>query len=288
VRAIDSNPLGDIFLATAWGVFRSMDNGETWEVTGFIEDVDRLIINASGHIFVGTELDGIFRSTDNGDTWSQVFLLDFMILSFAINSKQDVFAGAHAIYRSTDNGDHWTLLANGPINTYITSLAINSDEHIFTGTAGFGNSPIGAFLSTDDGENWRQIDLTDISIFSLAIAPSGRIFAGTDRGVFRSAQTSTSVPQIAEEIPRSFSLEQSYPNPFNPITTIEFSLPHANYVILRLYSSRGEEIKTLVSKPLSAGKHKIEWDATGFASGLYFYSIRVGEFSETKKLILLK
>jgi hypothetical protein len=179
-------------------------------------------------------------------------------------------------------------LVNGPINTYITALAINSDDHIFAGTFGVGNSPTGAFLSTDGGNNWRQIDLTNISIFSLAIAPSGYIFAGTDRGVFRSAQISTSVSQIAEEIPISFSLEQSYPNPFNPITTIEFSLPYANYVILRLYNGRGEEIKTLVSKYVSAGKHKIEWDATGFASGLYFYSIRVGEFSETKKLILLK
>jgi hypothetical protein len=153
---------------------------------------------------------------------------------------------------------------------------------------GVGNSPTGAFLSTDNGNNWRQIDLTDISIFSLAIAPSGLIFAGTDRGVFRSTRTSTSVQQMDEEIPIAFSLEQSYPNPFNPITTIAFSLPHANHVILRLYSGRGEEIKTLVSEILSAGRHRIEWDATGFASGIYFYSIQVGEFSDTKKLILLK
>ena len=88
--------------------------------------------------------------------------------------------------------------------------------------------------------------------------------------------------------PAQFSLEQNYPNPFNPSTTIEYSVPQNGLVTLKVYSILGKEVATLVNEQVDAGKHKIDFDAIGLNSGVYFYKIESGNFVETKKMILLK
>jgi len=90
------------------------------------------------------------------------------------------------------------------------------------------------------------------------------------------------------DIPKTFDLKQNYPNPFNPETTIEFSLPEKSEVTLKIYNILGSEAVTLVNEQLIAGTYKYNWNATGFASGIYFYKISAGKYIFTKKLILLK
>ncbi len=92
----------------------------------------------------------------------------------------------------------------------------------------------------------------------------------------------------AEEVPLEFSLKQNYPNPFNPSTTIKFSLPHKSNVNLKVYDVLGSEITTLVSRELPAGNHIVRWDAKAVASGLYFYRLEAGTFTQVKKLMILK
>jgi uncharacterized protein (TIGR02145 family) len=89
-------------------------------------------------------------------------------------------------------------------------------------------------------------------------------------------------------LPNSIHLFQNFPNPFNPSTTIKFSLPKATHVNLSIYNSMGQEISKLISKAMSAGVYTPEWNASGFASGVYYYRIVAGDFIQTKKLILLK
>ncbi len=85
-----------------------------------------------------------------------------------------------------------------------------------------------------------------------------------------------------------FNLFQSYPNPFNPSTTIEFSLPRAGYVTLKVFNMIGEVVATLVNEELNVGTYTTQWNASGVASGLYFYRMHAGDFIDTKKLLLLK
>lgn len=89
-------------------------------------------------------------------------------------------------------------------------------------------------------------------------------------------------------IPSKFQLSQNFPNPFNPTTTINFSIPEAYFVSLKVFNCLGQEIVTLVSKELNAGNYKYDWNATNLPSGIYFYRIQVGSINETKKMILLK
>ncbi|HSW55019.1 MAG TPA: T9SS type A sorting domain-containing protein [Ignavibacteriaceae bacterium] len=89
-------------------------------------------------------------------------------------------------------------------------------------------------------------------------------------------------------LPLSYELSQNYPNPFNPSTTINFELPIAGHVTLKIFNILGNEIATLVNATKTAGRHEINFDAAGLASGVYVYHIAVGDFSETKKMLLVR
>ena len=91
-----------------------------------------------------------------------------------------------------------------------------------------------------------------------------------------------------EVVPKEYSLEQNYPNPFNPTTTIEYTLLSPGEVSLIIYNLRGEEVALLINGKMPAGNHRISWDASGFASGIYFYRLQTGDFVQTKKMLLLK
>jgi hypothetical protein len=92
----------------------------------------------------------------------------------------------------------------------------------------------------------------------------------------------------AEELPVEYQLQQNYPNPFNPTTTIEYDLPSASRVELRLYDILGHEVTTLVNEKQTAGHHSLRFDASGLASGVYFYRLRAGEFTQTRRMLLLR
>ena len=88
--------------------------------------------------------------------------------------------------------------------------------------------------------------------------------------------------------PTSSALSQNYPNPFNPNTTIQFSLAGRAVVTLSVFNALGEEIATLLSQELGAGTHSTNWNATAIPSGIYFYRLQAGDFTQTRKLILLR
>lgn len=94
--------------------------------------------------------------------------------------------------------------------------------------------------------------------------------------------------QTAASIPEHYLLNQNYPNPFNPTTTIEFALPESEFVTLKIYSTLGQELATLLSRNLDTGIYKYKWNASNQPSGIYYYQLVAGSFSQTKKLILLK
>lgn len=87
---------------------------------------------------------------------------------------------------------------------------------------------------------------------------------------------------------KDFILDQNYPNPFNPSTAIYYALPKAQFVTLKIFNMAGQEVATLVNRQQDAGEHTFQWNAEKFPSGVYMYRLQAGEFSETKKMILLR
>ena len=103
----------------------------------------------------------------------------------------------------------------------------------------------------------------------------------------------TGLNKISSEVPESFSLSQNYPNPFNPTTKIRFSIPQVGNgrdrsARIIVYDILGREIQTLVNEQLSPGTYEVEFDGTNYPSGVYFYTLKTGNFLANKKMILLK
>jgi hypothetical protein len=161
-----------------------------------------------------------------------------------------------------------------------------SDTNLFAG------SGVGVFLSTNNGTNWTAVNtgLTRPIVHALAMSGTN-LFAGTRGGVWRRplSEMITSVREIAGNgLPERYTLEQNFPNPFNPVTTIEFSLSRSSFVTLKVLNLLGEEVASLVSENLTAAKYSTEWNAGDVARGVYYYRLVAGAYVQTKKMLLLR
>jgi hypothetical protein len=151
-------------------------------------------------------------------------------------------------------------------------------------------------LSTSGGHLESSSYLLDYSTGQTAVGMS----QGTshiETGGFWSWSPWGEVVAVEEEfdemLPVSYRLSQNYPNPFNPQTHISYRLPQGGHVTLAVYNVRGQRVGELVDCQQSAGEHVVTWDGMdeagrAVASGIYFYQLTAGEFSETRKMLLLK
>jgi hypothetical protein len=92
----------------------------------------------------------------------------------------------------------------------------------------------------------------------------------------------------SNEVPNSYSLAQNYPNPFNPVTHIKFSIAREGTVTLKVFDVLGNEVSVIANGFMKAGIYNAEFDASAFSSGVYFYSLKAGDFTSTKKMLIVK
>jgi photosystem II stability/assembly factor-like uncharacterized protein len=319
-------PNGYIFAGTDSGLYRSTNDGLNWNPVTYLHGINAYFINSNGHIFlgVGNYFYGIYRSTDNGSNWS-ILYFGHSVYSFAENSFGYMFAGtSDGIYRSTNNGTNWAKFGN--LNEEVYSLVIVSNSTMFAGTrhnglfksTDFGNTwnciwpepeevadlkynqighlfavipYAGVYRSTNQGLNWTSFNsgLFNPFVFSLALNSNGYLYASTyGAGVYKTINSTIGIKTISSEIPQTYSLSQNYPNPFNPSTKIKFSLPKSSDVIIKVFDISGKEVEILVNQNLGAGIYETEWDGSDYSSGVYFYVLETGSYTETKKMVLLK
>ena len=134
------------------------------------------------------------------------------------------------------------------------------------------------------GSMWKYVNVTGTNNRSGSSLTSVNIL--TD------SLTVVSVHQGSNTLPKTFTLYQNYPNPFNPSTKIKFDVAEIrgqkSEVRLVIYDLLGREVVTLINEKLSPGTYEVVWDASKYVSGIYFYTLKTENFSETKKMILLK
>ncbi len=182
----------------------------------------------------------------------------------------------------------------GIYTSSIYSFAV-SGPNFFAGRYGGG-----VFLSADSGSSWIAVNngLTNSDVLTLAVSGTN-LFAGTyGGGVWRRplSEMITSVEKVSAGLPGHFSLDQNSPNPFNPSTSISFTLPTKSFVSLKVLDVSGREVSALVSEELSAGTYAKAWDAPGLPSGVYFYRLQAADpltgsgqyLTGTKKLLLVR
>ncbi len=180
-----------------------------------------------------------------------------------------------------------------------TNLASKGFFVVIVDTASFAGDTTGFGLSSAGETVWLEnasgvvIDTVAFPAMvkdtSYARKPDGSNafvkLTPTSRGVTNGTATSVKQTGTAAE---SYSLEQNYPNPFNPSTTIRFALPGAQLTTVTVYDVLGKKVATLVNEVRAAGTHSVQFDARGLTSGMYWYLLRAGAYSEIKKMIVVK
>ncbi|MDD8018556.1 MAG: YCF48-related protein [Bacteroidota bacterium] len=148
------------------------------------------------------------------------------------------------------------------------------------------------FKSTTGGDTWADISepttqtLHAIYFYNekrgFVVGDSGKIFFTMNGGGI------TSVEEGGEIVPTKFELYQNYPNPFNPTTVISYQLSVTSYVSLKVYDLLGRDVATLVDELKSAGKYFVQWKSFSLSSGIYFYRLQAGNYSDVKKLMIIQ
>jgi predicted outer membrane repeat protein len=176
------------------------------------------------------------------------------------------------------------------------------NEFLFYGPVPAGLTEItGVNANGDPCDNFSNIlldpQICDTANGDLRIADNSPCLGAGDGGANIGALgigcTYTDVPDQPQLLPGEFSLSQNHPNPFNPVTTLEYSLPERSHVTVEIYNVLGQKVRTLIDHEESAGSYTITWDGTDIsgksvATGIYLYRFQSGEYVETKKMLLLK
>jgi hypothetical protein len=176
------------------------------------------------------------------------------------------------------------------------AAAENIDARLYSNTSkvvihshysAFGNIAAGNTVESTQGYSFViSSDIyTDTTIYLTLEISSGDYHYWTDSIPL---DIITSIDNSKNKIPTTYALRQNFPNPFNPTTMINYELPITNDVDLSIYNLLGQKVVTLVLGKKNAGYHQVKWDASGFASGIYYYKIESGEFVDVKKMILLR
>jgi photosystem II stability/assembly factor-like uncharacterized protein len=214
-------------------------------------------------------------------------------------SKLWVVGSGGKIYYSSDYGESWGQQSSGTTEDLYDVKFRSATDGVVAGKNGVVR------YTTDAGTSWHEdtylSGLTTRDIVSISGADSNTAIAltvndfngdsqGADTTFFLSVSSEPFVGVDDEEnlTLSEFRLEQNYPNPFNPSTRIEYKILHPGFVSLKVYDMLGNEITTLVNEEKNAGKYEISFDASGLTSGIYFYKLITNNFSETKKLVLMK
>jgi len=194
--------------------------------------------------------------------------------------------------------DEWLKQPNHPVyqNTYsidTSAKAVNFKIQQTGKSQPFFSMPVEIRFSFADGPDTTVRVMNTANGqqygFTFTRMPTAAVFDPNNNIVLKVA-TTVEVTGIRREDIASlrFELDQNYPNPFNPTTHLRFTIADFLFTTLKVYDALGKEVATLVNGEMNPGRYTVRWDAGNLTSGVYFYRLQAGQFSETKKLVLMK
>ncbi len=267
--------------------------------------------------YYNTSLDppGILMSTDAGNTWQwfRVTLpggpnLNYYIRSITFKDANVGFAVCKRAYVNDANHDNYLVKTTDGGHTWSDTICVqpgvaHSDAKPMTVKAirgtntviavGYGSVGAKAWISNDNGATWTLLTTpTPSTSADLRNIAFGSLTQGLAIGYYDMDKVAltglTAVQNPDNSVPTAYALSQNYPNPFNPTTNISYSVPKASVVELKVYDILGRLVATLVNGEQTVGVHTVSFDARGLSSGVYFYTMKAGDFTATKSLMLLK
>lgn len=237
------------------GVLYTSNGGTNWITysTGSAKYIESVYLRSSGLGFVGCDSALLLRTTNFGQNFSQVPVpnnLHVQNIKF-VNENRGWFISVDRTYP----GNGRLFVTNNGGLTFQQMMSL--EDFNVTGYS---------FVDAQNG---------------FVCGDSGRVLRTTNGGL-------TFTSQNVELYPGRFNLSQNYPNPFNPVTNIKFDIPGSGLVKITVFDMLGREVTSLVNQQMQPGSYNVDWDASNYPSGVYFYKLESGDFSESRRMVLLK
>lgn len=298
-----------------WQIWLTNDGGKSWDSTGvrvmaagtsesgrinaFFGDQDYRVFR------FGTNNSRYYQTSDYGKTWKSVVIPgsgNINTLAFSADSGNATkygLVGGTKLYRTLDNGNTWQeltqlALGNGEIISMlqhdfwevvlIRESPQNNPQYSLYQSFNFGENPWDTTFKAPDKNEYTYLTEARLGGYFFCIRKGGGITVGEHPN----DPKPTGVENNLNSIPAEYVLDQNYPNPFNPSTTISYSIPKESVVELKVYNVLGREIAALVNKEQKAGNYNVQFNASSLPSGIYIYTLKAGQFSSSRKLLLLK
>ena len=267
-------------------VIKIHSTGYSVKATGYSNDLyaSNFLDTATGFAVGSNGL--ILKTTNGGNNWSSISsgtTNELRSIYFA-NNTIGYIAGRYGTFlKTTNGGSNWFSMPTGNSYSYWSVCFTSIDT-------GYISSNV-IYKTINGGVNWEtQTVPSSVPLNSMCFPGIDTGFVAGNSGVILKTVTggTTNITQLSNEIPDGFVLFQNYPNPFNPTTMISYQLSVISDVKLIVYDMLGREVATLVNKKLSAGSYEVDWDGSGYTSGVYFYQLITDKNIATKKMVLIK
>lgn len=281
---------------TRFLVVKTVDGGQTWNElpnapltngdVGWTRSID--FVNSRVGFFGGASNGNVYVTTDGGASWQvqatgggyvgAIFFSDEENGIRVSNSPPYLQRFSEGAWHNSDNISTALEAATGIRNT--NRLWVAGNRSVWNSTDGgktFREESVP--INGEDKLIQLQAAKEGLNTYAIALTQGGQIFQQLTE--LQSGRPISSERPILE-------LSQNYPNPFNPITTIEYRIFEPGFVLLKIYDVLGREVSTLVNEFQEPEAYRIDFNASGLASGVYFYRLQIGRFSATKKMIIVK
>ncbi|HEX2867044.1 MAG TPA: T9SS type A sorting domain-containing protein [Ignavibacteriales bacterium] len=231
--------------------------------------------------------DSLYLTLDNGKTFKYINDPRIGRIGEIVTDKMNYIylASVNGVFRSKDF-ENWIQLKlkGGSWNTP-AFIRLDPNNNLFVVST---NGLVQA--SGDYGETWQILVYSEqwLYFWSFAMDQDGNLYCGSQNSGLYHAKIDFSQVERNPVVVKNLTLSNNFPNPFNSSTQIQYEIPKASYVTLKVYSILGQELETLISGFMDSGSYHKIWDASKYPSGIYIYKLQSGDQSQTKKMILLR
>ncbi len=297
------------FIMNSYGpkaLIKTTNGGDSWTSYSFLPEYVhnfQFPLHDIGYCLAAFNSRKLYKTNNTGLNWNFVNYMEFDSLitddhtlyfideyiGFIFTEHiMSPFVSDYILKRTTNGGIDWynvysETLDNRTLNTLRLNFVNNSTGFIL----GYLSK---LMKTTNNGTNWNEYNFSDRTINDIEFVNDNTGYAVGNGGLIMKTTNggSISVENNSSLVPSSFMLKQNYPNPFNPRTIISYDLTSNNFVTLKVFDILGKEIITLFNKEQNSGSHSVEFKGENLPSGIYFYKLIVKDFSETRRMLLLK
>ncbi len=274
-------------------VYRTTNGGASWtKVLNSSNHMDKIFYYDINTVYASGDY-VVHKSTNGGISWTDIYPgnSDCNDVVF-LNNNSGIACGNYVMLKTTNAGVNWSEFLISPADTnYHACIYFTDNNNGYIPIINLSTFAGKIYKTTNSGTTWLlQQNLSGYAESIFFINQNTGFACGGGDKIWKTTNAGgpIGIQPISSEIPNTFLLYQNYPNPFNPATKIRFDIPKSGNVNISVFDVLGRKVAVIVDQQLTPGTYETDFDAGNLSSGIYFYKFISENYSETRKLVLVK